>query len=300
VRLGPLIRAAKRFRADQMTDHAAGLTYYVMLSLFPALLASVALLGLFGGTELVTQATDSLREGGASATTIDGVEEALSGTIEGAGGAVSVALVLGLAVALYGASGAFGAAGRALNVVYGVDEERGFVRQKANNLAFTLVVIALALVALACVFVGGSLANDIFGVIGLGDTAAGIWRVARWGVAIVAAMLIYSVVYAFAPDHADRRFRWITPGSALGVVLWLLASGGFFLYVANFGSYEATYGVFAGAVILLLWLWITNLAFLFGAELNVELERQRMAGRAGPPPPTPPPPAPSPGAPAPG
>ncbi len=300
MRLGPLIRAAKRFQADQMTDHAAGLTYYVMLSLFPALLASVALLGLFGGTELVTQATDSLREGGASATTIDGVEEALSGTIEGAGGAVNAALVLGLAVALYGASGAFGAAGRALNVVYGVDEDRGFVRKKANNLAFTLVVIALALVALACVFVGGSLANDIFGLIGLGDTAAGIWRVARWGVAIVAAMLIYSVVYAFAPDHPDRRFRWITPGSALGVVLWLLASGGFFLYVANFGSYEATYGVFAGAVILLLWLWITNLAFLFGAELNVELERQRTVGRAGPPPPTPPPPTPSPGAPAPG
>lgn len=300
MRLSPLIRAAKRFQADQMTDHAAGLTYYVMLSLFPALLASVALLGLFGGTELVTQATDSLREGGASATTIDGVEEALSGTIEGAGGAVSVALVLGLAVALYGASGAFGAAGRALNVVYGIDEERGFVRKKATNLAFTVVVLALALVALACVFVGGSLANDIFGLIGLGDTAAGIWRVARWGVAIVAAMLIYSVVYAFAPDHADRRFAWITPGSALGVVLWLLASGGFFLYVANFGRYEATYGVFAGAVILLLWLWITNLAFLFGAELNVELERQRTVGRGGPPPPTPPPPTPSPGAPAPG
>lgn len=300
MRLGPLIRAAKRFQADQMTDHAAGLTYYLMLSLFPALLASVALLGLFGGTSLIIQATDYLRESGASPATIDGVQASLSGTIEGAGGAVSVALVLGLAVALYGASGAFGAAGRALNVVYGVEDERGFVRKKAINLAFTVVVLALALVALACVFVGGSLANDIFGLIGLGDTAAGVWRVARWGVAIVAAMLIYSVVYAFAPDHQDRRFHWITPGSALGVVLWLVASGGFFLYVANFGRYEATYGVFAGAVILLLWLWITNLAFLFGAELNVELERERMAGRAGPPPPSPPPPSPSPGVPAPG
>jgi len=300
VRLSPLIRAAKRFQADQMTDHAAGLTYYLMLSLFPALLASVALLGLLGGTSLITQATDYLSESGASPAVIDGVQASLSGTIEGAGGAVSVALVLGLAVALYGASGAFGAAGRALNVVYGVEDERGFVRKKATNLAFTVVVLALALVALACVFVGGSLANAIFGLIGLGDTAAGVWRVARWGVAVVAAMLIYSVVYAFAPDHQDRRFHWITPGSALGVVLWLVASGGFFFYVANFGRYEATYGVFAGAVILLLWLWITNLAFLFGAELNVELERQRTVGRGGPPPPTPPPPTPSPGAPAPG
>jgi membrane protein len=292
VRLGPLIRAAKRFQADKMIDHAAGLTYYLMLSLFPALLASVALLGLFGGTSLIIDATDYARASGASPAVVDGVQASLSGTIEGAGGAVSVALVLGLAVALYGASGAFGAAGRALNVVYGVDEERGFVRKKATNLAFTLVVLALALVALACVFVGGSLANAIFGLIGLGDTAAGVWRVARWGVAVVAAMLIYSVVYAFAPDHQDRRFHWITPGSALGVVLWLVASGGFFFYVANFGRYEATYGVFAGAVILLLWLWITNLAFLFGAELNVELERQRTVGRGGPPPPTPPPPTP--------
>lgn len=273
-----------------MIDHAAGLTFFVMLSLFPSLLASVALLGLVGGAELITQATDYLARSGASPAVIDGVQASLAGTIEGAGGAVNVALVLGLAVALYGASGAFGAAGRALNVVYGIDEERGFVRKKAANLAYTVVVLALALIALACVFVGGSLANDVFGLIGLGDTAAGIWRVARWLVAIVAAMLIYSVVYAFAPEHHDRRFRWITPGSALGVVMWLLASAGFFFYVANFGNYQATYGVFAGAVILLLWLWITNLAFLFGAELNVELERERMAGRAGPPPPAPTPP----------
>ncbi|MDQ3769909.1 MAG: YihY/virulence factor BrkB family protein [Actinomycetota bacterium] len=290
MRLGPLIRAAKRFRADHMIDHAAGLTFFLMLSLFPGLLASVALLGLFGGTELITRATDYLARTGASPAVVDGVQESLAGTIEGAGGAVNVALVLGLAVALYGASGAFGAAGRALNVVYGVEDDRGFVRKKAANLAFTVVVLALALVALACVFVGGSLANDIFGLIGLGDTAAGVWRVARWFVAIVAAMLIYSVVYAFAPDHHDRRFHWITPGSALGVVMWLLASAGFFFYVANFGNYQATYGVFAGAVILLLWLWITNLAFLFGAELNVELQRERMAGRAGPPPPAPTPP----------
>lgn len=297
MRLGPVIRAAKRFQADKMADHAAGLTFYVMLSLFPALLASVALLGLFGGAGLITQATDYLGRSGASPAVIDGVRESLAGTVEGAGGAVSVALVVGLAVALYGSSGAFGAAGRALNVVYGVEDERGFVRKKTANLAFTFIVLVLALVALACVFVGGGLANDLFGLIGLGETAAGIWRVARWFVAIAAAMLIYSVVYGFAPDHHDRRFHWVTPGSALGVVMWLLASAGFFFYVANFGNYQATYGVFAGAVILLLWLWLTNLAFLFGAELNVELQRERMAGRGGPPPPTPTPP---PGWPAPG
>ncbi|MBA3328231.1 MAG: YihY/virulence factor BrkB family protein [Solirubrobacterales bacterium] len=282
-------RALQKFLADGMTDHAASLTYFLMMSLFPALLVGVSLLGLLGDHSLVTDAVRYARENGAPPEVTEALDASLRGTIESAGGAVSVALVIGIAVALYGAAGAFGGAGRALNAVYGVEEGRSFVRRKLSDLGCTVVVIALAAIALVCVFLGGGLADDLFGTIGLGDTAAGIWRVARWAAAIGAVLAIYAVAYAWAPDIEPRKLRWISPGALTGVLIWILASAGFFLYVANFGSYGATYGAFAGAVILLLWLYLSNIAFLFGAELNAELERAEIAGRGGPPPPSPPP-----------
>ena len=268
-------RVFQRFQADHMTDHAAALTYFVMMSLFPALLVGVALLGLLGDQSLVTEAVSYARENGAPAEAAEALEASLSATVENAGGAVSFALALGIVVAIYGAAGAFGGAGRALNVVYGAEETRGFVRHKLADIGWTLVVIALALVALFSVFLGGGLAHDLFGVIGLGDTAVAIWRVARWLVAIAAVLAIYALAYAFAPNIRPRRLRWISPGASAGMVIWLLASAGFFFYVSNFGKYGATYGAFAGAVILLLWLYLSNLAFLFGAELNAELENEQ-------------------------
>ena len=271
-------RAFQKFQADNMTDRAAGLTYYVMMSLFPGLLVGVSLLGLLGDESLVTDAVTYARDNGAPAEVANALEASLTATIETAGGTASVTLAIGIAVALYGASGAFGAAGRALNNVYGTNEDRNFIRRKLTDLMWTIVVILLALVALVSVFLGGGVAADLFGTIGLGDTAADIWRFARWPVALGAVLLMYALVYNFSPDVRPRAWRWITPGATAGVLIWILASVGFFFYVSNFGKYGATYGAFAGAVILLLWLYISSIAFLFGAEINAELEREKADG----------------------
>jgi membrane protein len=273
------IRAFKKFQADEMADRAAALTYYLMMSLFPALLVGVSLLGLIGDESLVKKAVGYARDNGAPTEVTDALQALLTTTVSSAGGAVSSALVLGIAIALYGASGAFGAAGRALHVVYGVEETRGFITHKLADIGFTMLVIALALVALVSVFLGGNLAGDLFGTIGLGDTAASIWRIARWAVAIGAVLGIYAIIFAFAPDIGARRRRIVSPGGLVGVAIWILASVGFFFYVSNFGKYGATYGAFAGAVILLLWLYISSIAFLFGAELNSVVDRQGAAAR---------------------
>ncbi|MDP1846182.1 MAG: YihY/virulence factor BrkB family protein [Solirubrobacteraceae bacterium] len=262
-----LKQAFKEFQADEMIDRAAALTYYMMMSLFPALLVGISLLGVLGDRSVVTKTVDYASDNGAPAEVTDALDALLTKTVE-AGGAVSIALIFGVAVALYGASGAFGAAGRALNYVYGVEDSRGFVMHKLADIGFTLVAILLAIVALVSVFLGGGLANDVFGTIGLGDTAASIWRVARWAVAIGAILALYSLVFAFAPDIDARRRRILSPGGLVGVAIWMVASAAFFFYVSNFGKYGATYGAFAGAVILLLWLYISSIAFLFGAELN--------------------------------
>jgi membrane protein len=275
--LDDLVPAFKKFQADEMTDRAAALTYYMMMSLFPALLVGVSLLGLLGDESLVTRAVDYARDNGAPAEVTDAVRALLTKTVSATGGAVSGALVLGIAVALYGASGAFGAAGRALNDVYGVRESRSFFKHKLADIGYTILVIALALVALVSVFLGGNLAGDLFGTIGLGDTAASVWRVARWAIAVGAVLAIYSLVFASAPDIDARRRRIFSPGALVGVTIWIVASAGFFFYVSNFGRYGATYGAFAGAVILLLWLYISSVAFLFGAELNSVVDHK---GRA--------------------
>jgi membrane protein len=287
--LGSLKRAFGMFQQHGMTDRAASMTYFLVMSLFPGLLVGVSLLGLFGQQTLVTDAVGYLRDAGAPAAAIDAVEASLSGLIEASGAKVGLGLVFGLVLAINGASGAFGAAGRALNTVFGAEEERSFVRRKLSDIGWTVVVILLGIVALVSVFLGGTVAEDVFGVIGLGETAAAVWTVARWLVALLAMMVLFAVIYAFAPDLEERRFRWISPGAAFAVLIWLVASALFFFYVANFGDYGATYGAFAGAVLLLLWLYITSLAFLLGGELNGEIERAQLAGRAGPPPPSPPP-----------
>jgi len=262
-----LKQAFKEFQADEMIDRAAALTYYMMMSLFPALLVGISLLGVLGDRSVVTKTVDYASDNGAPAEVTDALDALLTKTVE-AGGAVSIALIFGVAVALYGASGAFGAAGRALNYVYGVEDTRGFVMHKLADIGFTLLAIVLAIIALVSVFLGGGLANDLFGTIGLGDTAASIWRVARWAVAIGAILMLYSLVFAFAPDIDARRRRILSPGGLVGVAIWIVASAAFFFYVSNFGKYGATYGAFAGAVILLLWLYISSIALLFGAELN--------------------------------
>jgi membrane protein len=267
-------RAAQRAQKDEITDLAAALTYYALLSLFPALLFFVAVLGFFGQQGLITQAADFLRSVGAPAETIDAVTSALRSAQDSRGTALS-ALVLGLGTSLYGASGAFGATGRALNRIWRVDEGRGFVEHKLHDILWTLVVVALVLVTFVLVFLGGALSRFIFGQLGLGDTAAQIWSYVRWPAAVLSTIFVYAVVYYAAPNVEVRRWQWITPGAVFGVVTWLLASAGFFLYVSNFGAYSATYGAFAAMVVLLIWLWLTNLVLLFGAELNAVIDLRR-------------------------
>jgi membrane protein len=272
-----VVPAGKSFLAHQMTDRAATLTYYAMMSLFPGLLVGVSLLGLFGQQGLVTDATNYLTDHGLDGDTAKVVTKVLRNMVNASGGALGVTLLISLLLALNGASGAFGAAGRALNLVYGVEESRGMVRRKLTDLATALVVIVLFAVVLVSVFLGGQIADDLFGKIGLGSTAATVWSYARWPVALIAATVAYGLVYGLAPDVQPRRIRWITPGAAVGVVLWIVLSLGFSIYVRNFSSYGAVYGAFAAAIVLLLWLYLSANAFLFGAELDAELRRGREA-----------------------
>jgi membrane protein len=257
-----------------MSDHAAALTYYSLLSLFPALLFAVAVLGVFGQQALIADTADYLKTAGAPAETVDAVTSALESAQSQRSTAIT-ALVIGLALSLNAASGAFGAVGRALNRAWRVEEGRGLVRRKLNDLLWTLVVIVLVLITFVLIFLGGDLASDVLGLIGLGETAAGVWRIARWPAAMLTAMLVYAVVYFAAPNVEVRRFQWITPGAVFGVVMWIIASALFFVYVSNFSSYSATYGAFAAIVILLVWLWLTNIVLLFGAELNAAIDVRR-------------------------
>jgi membrane protein len=267
-------RAFQRFQKDQMGDHAAALTYYSLLSLFPALLFGVASLGFFGGQGLITDAADYLLKAGAPRETVDAVIKALE-SAQSQRSTAATALIVALATSLYGASGAFGAVGRALNVVWRVEEGRNFIRKKVHDIAWTTVLLVLVLTTFVLIFVGGEVAQDLLGTIGLGGVAADVWLIARWPAALVLTMLIYAIVYYAAPNVEVPRFQFISPGAIVGVVAWIFASAGFFFYVSNFSSYSATYGAFAAVVILLVWLWLTNMVLLLGAELNAVIDLRR-------------------------
>ena len=267
-------RAFQRFQKDQMSDHAAALTYYSLLSLFPALLFGVAALGFFGGQGLINDAADYLLKAGAPRETVDAVTSALE-SAQSQRSTAATALFVAIATSLYGASGAFGAVGRALNVVWRVEEGRNFIRKKVHDVIWTLVLLVLVLITLVLIFVGGGVAKDLFDTIGFGSLAADVWLIARWPAALLSAMLIYAIVYYAAPNVEVPRFQFISPGAVFGVVCWLVASAGFFYYVSNFSSYSATYGAFAAVVILLVWLWLTNMVLLLGAELNAVIDLRR-------------------------
>jgi membrane protein len=257
-----------------MSQRAAVLTYYAMMSLFPALLIGAAVLGVFGQAGLVSDAANYLKDAGAPRETVDAITKALESAQSQRGTAVG-ALVLGLLTALWGASGAFGSVGSALNQIWRVEEGRGFVRQKLNDLAWTVLLIALGLVTCVLMFLGGGLAGDVLGKIGLGDTAVTVWGYARWPGALLVATLIDAILYYAAPNVEIRHWRYITPGAVFGVTAWIVASLAFFLYVSNFAAYSATYGAFATVVILLIWLYLTSAVLLFGAELNAAIEVRR-------------------------
>ncbi|MDP9228110.1 MAG: YihY/virulence factor BrkB family protein [Actinomycetota bacterium] len=265
-------RTVAEFREDGMTDWAAALTYYALLSLFPALIALTSLLGLFADPKEATSTITEIvtRIGPESAAdTFAGPIESITSNRSSAG----VLFFAGLATALWSASSYVGAFSRASNVIYETSEGRPFWKLRPLQIAVTLLLVVLVAVVALALMLTGPIVDAVAGPLGIGETAVSVWNIAKWPALLVAVMVIFAVLYYTSPNVKLRGFKWITPGSVLAVVIWLLASVLFALYVANFGSYDKTYGTLGGLVALLVWLWITNLAILLGAELNSELER---------------------------
>jgi membrane protein len=259
------------FRDDNLTDWAAALTYYSVLAIFPAIVALVSILGLVGdsATQPLLSNLSDLAPGAAGDILTGALEQVSSAPAAGVG------LVLGLLGALWSASGYVGAFGRAANAVYEVEEGRTFWKLRPLQVAITtLMILLLALCALAVVLTG-PLAQRVGDVVGAGETAVALWDIAKWPVILGVVIVLVSLLYYATPNIRHPGYRWITPGGACAVVLWILASAAFALYVANFSSYNATYGALAGVIVFLIWLWITNIAILFGVELDAELERER-------------------------
>lgn len=267
-----LKRTVTEFQEDNLSDWAAALTYYGLLSLFPALIVLTALVGLFGDpkstTEKITEIVTSIGPQSA-ADTFSGPIESITSNRSRAG----IALIAGTAIALWSASGYVGAFIRASNVIYETPEGRPFWKLRPLQLAVTLaMVILLAIVALGLVLTG-PLVDAVAEPLGISSTATTVWDIAKWPVLAGVFVLMIDVLYYASPNVKLRGFRWVTPGSLIALVVWVVASAGFALYVAKFGSYDKTYGTLGGLVVLLMWFWITNLAILFGHQLNAERER---------------------------
>jgi membrane protein len=276
---GVLKRTVKEFQRDNLTDWAAALTYYGVLSIFPGLLALVSVLGLIGQDSTVVEDQIS---GLAPGPTKDILSDGLQ-SLQESQGAAGVLLVVGLATALWAASGYVAAFVRASNAIYDVPEGRPFWKLIPLRLVITIVVgVALVVSALSVVFTG-SAAQWLGDLVGLGDVAVTVWDIAKWPVLLVLVSLIFAILYWAAPNASVGGFRWITPGGILAVVLWIIASAGFAFYVANFASYNKTYGALATPIIFLVWLWISNIAVLLGAEFDAELHRGRAIESGHPP-----------------
>jgi membrane protein len=262
-------RSVVSFYDDQGTHHAAALTYYALMSLFPTLLLAVSLLGLLGEYPATYNAIIGHLRGVVPAATLAPLDAAVRAALKSKGTA-AVALIVAMLTALYGATGYLEAARRALNVIFKASHGRSFVRRKLIDIASTFVLLALLLTTLVLMFAGGGVADDV-----LGPAAASAWRIARWPGAFASALLVFSFIYYVTPNVHQRAFGWVTPGALVGVAMWLAASAAFSGYLANFKSFNVTYGSFAAAIILLVWLWLTNVALLFGAEVNAEIERAK-------------------------
>jgi membrane protein len=274
-RAGAVIRRTLvSFYDDQMTHHAAALTYYSLMSLFPAALLALSLLALLGEYPATYDAIIGYLRDVVPRSALVPLDSSLRGALRSQGTATTT-LVIGAAVALYGTTGALEAARRALNVVLEVDTGRRFLRRKAIDVASTFVLMALVLVSLVLVFVGGGFARDLLGFVGIGPQAARTWNVVRWPAALAVAMFVFAYMYYVIPDVKQRSFRAVLPGAALGVLLWLGASYGFAQYISQVANVGAIYGTFAGAIVLVAWLWLTHIALLVGAELNAEIEREK-------------------------
>jgi membrane protein len=267
-------RTLVAFYDDQMTQHAGALTYYALMSLFPLLLLGLSLLGLIGEYPSTYNAIIGYLRRVAPPEVVAPLDTSLRAALRHKSTAAT-ALGLSVIVAFYGATGVLESCRRALNVVFEVRAGRSFLRRKAIDSLSTVVLLALSLASLVLVFVGGRFAEDLLGFVGLGATAAQVWSIARWPAAVLVAMVAFSYLYYVTPDVQHRAFRWITPGAVGGVLLWLGASYGFSLYISSISQATAVYGAFTGAIVLVVWLWLTSVALLLGAELNAEIERSK-------------------------
>jgi len=267
-----LKRTVKEFSEDNMTDWAAALTYYGLLALFPALIAMVSLVGIFGDPQSTTQkVTEIVTQIGpkSAADTFAGPIKSVTSNKGGAG----LLLIIGILGALWSASGYVGAFMRASNVIYETPEGRPFWKLRPLQMLITLILIILMVVIALSLVLTGPIVDAIASPLGIGSTATTIWDIAKWPFLAALFVLALSILYYGAPNVKMRGFKWITPGSVFALVIWIIASALFAFYVANFGSYNKTYGTLGGVVSLLVWFWITNVAILLGAELNSERER---------------------------
>lgn len=273
-------KSVREFIDDGCPDLAAALTFYSVLAIFPALIALVSVLGVIGQAEsAITHVLDVLRPLVSDKTLAD-VEPSLRSVASSKG--AGLGLVLGLLGALWSASAYVGAFGRAMNRILEVEEGRPFWKLRPSNILVTLASVVLMAVALVILVVSGPVARSVGDVLGVGDQALTVWNYAKWPVLALVVIVVVAMLYHFTPNVKFPKFRILTVGAFVAIVVWLVASVGFAFYVANFGSYNKTYGAVAGVVIALVWIWLTNLALLFGAEIDAESERARQLHRGRP------------------
>lgn len=277
---GVLRRTLREFNADHLTDLAAALTYYGVLSIFPMLIVIVSLLGLVGHsvTQPLINNLSSVAPGAAKSILVSAIHN-----VQAHRGTSGVLFVVGLAGALWSASGYVAAFMRASNIVWDVEEGRAMWKTYPIRLLVTLVTVTLLTLSAAAVVFTGALAGQLGKVIGVGSTAVQIWDIAKWPVMALVVVAILAILYWAGPNVRQPGISWVSPGGVLAVVLWLIVSALFALYVSGFSSYNKTYGALASVVVFLVWLWLTNVVILLGAELNAELERGRQIAGGHPP-----------------
>jgi membrane protein len=277
---GVLKRTVAEYRDDNLADLAAALTYYGIQAIFPAMIALVSILGLIGhsATQPLINHLGTLAPGAG--------RQIFTGAVRGlqrSQGAASIVFIVGLAGALWSASGYVGAFMRASNVIYDTEEGRPIYKTIPVRLGVTIVLMALLVVGAFAVVVTGGLAKQVGNLFGVGSSAVSVWDIAKWPVLALLVSLMFAILYWASPNVKQPGFLWMSPGGLFAVAVWILASGAFALYVANFSSYNKTYGTLAGVIIFLVWLWLSNVAILLGAELNAELARGRAIAGGHPP-----------------
>jgi membrane protein len=265
-------RTVSEFRDDNLTDLAAALTYYGVLAIFPALIALVSILGLIGpsATNPLIENLGKVAPGPAQTIFSNAIRN-----LQGSQGTAGIAFVVGLLVAIWSASGYVAAFMRASNAIYEIEEGRPVWKTLPVRVGVTIVMLILLAASAVAVVVTGGLAEEVGRLIGVGSTAVTVWDIAKWPVLLLIVSFMFGLLYWAAPNVKQPGFRWITPGGLVAVVAWVLVSALFALYVAGFSSYNKTYGALASVVVFLVWLWLSNIAVLLGAELNAELERGR-------------------------